>query len=423
MTLRQIRLGSLENVIQYDDGDFDKAISVEDPIECTAAPVAANDVLRLGDVGTSVGDVFGPAGATDSNIAEFDGVTGKLLKDGSLSHANTADAISKKHTQGTDTALGVLSTKNPPIDADKAVYRDSTTSDALVTSTWAQVKAFLKTYFDTLYNLYVHPNHSGDVTSVGDGAQTIANSAVTLAKMANMATSSILGRKAAGVGAPEVLSASDARGVLGLAITDSPVFVTAKFSGLTDGKIPYHVDDATGLADGPTKTDVDSAVSLKHTRSHAISSTSDHSDVNLAGISNNDLMQWDDPSSKWLPKSIAEVVSGQSISPGTTTITKLILATSTELTISGGAVTATQSRHTIDTEGDAASDDLDTINGGTAGQLLIISAANDARTVVCKQGAGLLLQADFDLDSLEDTLTLECKSASVWREIARASNG
>lgn len=52
--------------------------------------------------------------------------------------------------------------------------------------------------------------------------------------------------------------------ITGLKSTDSPVFVTTKLSGLTDGKIPYHVNDSTGLADGPTKTDVDSAVSLKH---------------------------------------------------------------------------------------------------------------------------------------------------------------
>jgi hypothetical protein len=31
--------------------------------------------------------------------------------------------------------------------------------------------------------------------------------------------------------------------------TDSPTFVTAKLSGLADGYIPYHVADATGLAD------------------------------------------------------------------------------------------------------------------------------------------------------------------------------
>lgn len=148
MALRQIRLGSSENVIQYDDGDFDKSISVEDPIECTAAPVAGSDVLRLNDVGTSVGDVYGPGVAVDSDIAEFDGVTGKLLKDGGLSHATVAGAVGSSHA-----------------------------------------------------------------------------------------------------------------------------------------------------------------------RSHAISSTSDHSDVNLAGLSNNDLMRWDDPSSKWLPKSIAEIVLNQIIAP------------------------------------------------------------------------------------------------------------
>ena len=60
---------------------------------------------------------------------------------------------SAHHTQGTDTALGAVGTKNPPIDADKAIYRDSTASDALVTSTWTQVKAFLKTYWDTLYEV------------------------------------------------------------------------------------------------------------------------------------------------------------------------------------------------------------------------------------------------------------------------------
>jgi len=53
------------------------------------------------------------------------------------------------HTQGTDTALGTLGTKDPAINADKVIYRDSVTSDALVTSTWTQIKAFLKTYFDT----------------------------------------------------------------------------------------------------------------------------------------------------------------------------------------------------------------------------------------------------------------------------------
>jgi hypothetical protein len=81
------------------------------------------------------------------NMAE--GTTTKILTN--TERAEISANTSAKHTQGTDTALGAVGTKDPPIDADKAIYRDSTDSDSLVTSTWTQIKAFLKTYFDTLY--------------------------------------------------------------------------------------------------------------------------------------------------------------------------------------------------------------------------------------------------------------------------------
>ena len=55
----------------------------------------------------------------------------------------------------------------------------------------------------TSANNYVHPNHSGDVTSVGDGAQTIANNAVTFAKMQTIPTGHVIGRYAAGTGIPQ----------------------------------------------------------------------------------------------------------------------------------------------------------------------------------------------------------------------------
>jgi hypothetical protein len=73
-----------------------------------------------------------------------------------------------------------------------------------------------------------------------------------------------------------------------------------------------------------------------------------------------------------------------------------------ELTIATGAVTATHSRHTIDTESDAASDDLATINGGLKGQVLNISNANSARVVVVKNGTGNIVIPGGDI-SLEDT--------------------
>jgi len=52
---------------------------------------------------------------------------------------------------------------------------------------------------------------------------------------------------------------SDGAGSLGwsqaLGTTDSPTFVTAKLTALTDGYVPYHIDDATGLANSPIFTD------------------------------------------------------------------------------------------------------------------------------------------------------------------------
>lgn len=67
---------------------------------------------------------------------------------------------------------------------------------------------------------------------------------------------------------------------------------------------------------------------------------------------------------------------------------KMNFDTATELTIASGAITVTASNHTIDTEGDAASDDLNTIAGGDDGYILFVRAANTARTVVIKHAIG-----------------------------------
>lgn len=94
-----------------------------------------------------------------------------------------------------------------------------------------------------------------------------------------------------------------------------------------------------------------------------------------------------------------------------------------ELTITSGAVTATKSAHTIDTEADAASDDLDTINGGSAGDFLVLSAADGARTPTLKDGTGnLSLAGDCALDNAEDIIVLVYR-ASKWCEVCRSNNG
>jgi hypothetical protein len=112
-------------------------------------------------------NAFGlPENATNTDTEVASAVS--LRHANTLDHANTTDhSNTLDHTQGTDTALGAIGTKNPPIDADLAIYRNSAASNVLVTSTWTQVKAFLKTYFDTLYGTTGSSHTQGTDTALG----------------------------------------------------------------------------------------------------------------------------------------------------------------------------------------------------------------------------------------------------------------
>jgi hypothetical protein len=68
----------------------------------------------------------------------------------------------------------------------------------------------------------------------------------------------------------------------------------------------------------------------------------------------------------------------------------LKFATGSELTISSGVITPTQNWHIIDTQGDAATDDLDTIGSSDTedGFILFLRQANDARDITIKHGTG-----------------------------------
>jgi hypothetical protein len=96
-----------------------------------------------------------------------------------------------------------------------------------------------------------------------------------------------------------------------------------------------------------------------------------------------------------------------------------------ELTIATGAITATGSYHSVDTEADAASDDLDTINGGTDGMRLVLRASDSGRTVVVKDGTGnIQCGGDFSLDNIQDTIELIYDGVqTAWLEIGRSDNG
>ena len=105
-----------------------------------------------------------------------------------------------------------------------------------------------------------------------------------------------------------------------------------------------------------------------------------------------------------------------------------IAYTSSELTISSGVVTQTRAHHTIDTESDASTDDLDRLNNSSADAGTICwlrqEASGRAVTVKHQGGSG---DGQFNLTNSEDftlgangVLTVIRVSTS-WYEIARSS--
>lgn len=102
-----------------------------------------------------------------------------------------------------------------------------------------------------------------------------------------------------------------------------------------------------------------------------------------------------------------------------------------ELTIASGAITPTRSLHTVDTESDAGTDDLDSMASSSVytGAIVILRAANTARTVVCKHqtggaGSGQLNNidnVDFSLDDSDKVIAYELRADSDWYEIFRSA--
>jgi hypothetical protein len=109
----------------------------------------ATDSITINSTASGSGDVVGPASATDNAIARYDGTTGKLIQSSGITIA--------------DGASGSLSGTN--------------TGDQTITLT-------------------------GDVTGSGTGtfAATIANDAVTFAKMQEISGTHLVGRHASGTG-------------------------------------------------------------------------------------------------------------------------------------------------------------------------------------------------------------------------------
>ena len=109
---------------------------------------------------------------------------------------------------------------------------------------------------------------------------------------------------------------------------------------------------------------------------------------------------------------------------GVSTPKLLLTPQASDVAIASGVIAVTDSVHLVDTEGNAATDDLDTINGGSDGYILILRSSVNSRDITLKDGTGnLYLAGDFTLSHTQDTITLRFDAGlSGWIETSRSDN-
>jgi hypothetical protein len=93
------------------------------------------------------------------------------------------------------------------------------------------------------------------------------------------------------------------------------------------------------------------------------------------------------------------------------------------ISLTGGVTTVTDSYHEV-TSQSGPSDDLDTLNGGVDGMIVILHPTS-GDTITVKDGTGNIKTAtDFAMNAIEDSIMLIYSSAqSAWIEISRSDNG
>jgi len=93
-------------------------------------------------------------------------------------------------------------------------------------------------------------------------------------------------------------------------------------------------------------------------------------------------------------------------------------------TIASGAITIDedQSEIEIHTEGGAASDDLDTISGGVAAQIVILTGNGDGDTVNVIEGGNLYLGASPRILTCQQDQLVLIKQGTWWNEISYSNN-
>lgn len=107
---------------------------------------------------------------------------------------------------------------------------------------------------------------------------------------------------------------------------------------------------------------------------------------------------------------------------------RIVAVAGSGLTVTSGAITvdpgAGEMHYALDTEGSALSDDLDTINGGSAGDTISVYLTDTSRVVKLKHNTGnIKLPGGKDFDLKSDLAVMLRYDGSFWWMIGGAGDG
>lgn len=99
-----------------------------------------------------------------------------------------------------------------------------------------------------------------------------------------------------------------------------------------------------------------------------------------------------------------------------------------EVIIATGVIVVSKSYYLVDTEAAAAADNLDRIEGGVDGAILVLQAVNSTHTVTVREvvspgNISLDVAGDFSLTHRDDTIMLIWNDVTeYWCELSRSDN-
>ena len=265
-TLAAARFGALTGDVTNTAGSYATTIANNAVTLAKFQQIATNSLLGRSTAATgnaeviNVGSGLSLSGGTLSATGSGGTVTSVSVASanglaGTVSNATTTPAITLSTS-----VTGILKGNGTAISAATSGTDYSAGTSALATGILKSTTTTGALSIATAGTDYQVPITTGDVTTSGATA-TIANSAVTLGKMANMATSSLIYRKTAGSGAPEVNTLATLKTDLGLTGTnsgDQTITLTGDVTGSGTGSfattIANNVVSNTELSQMPANT-------------------------------------------------------------------------------------------------------------------------------------------------------------------------